>query len=239
MISDSTIKKLVDKYQTTALNIQREYFQHLFLSYFYQQPKSQNIFFKGGTALRIIYDSPRFSQDLDFNSAFINLKEIESLVLETLSQMEKENIKFNLEEGKPTTGGFLGLISFKGFTNPLTIQLDISQRDEEKKGEVVSITGDFVPAYNLISVTRHQLVFEKVRALLERKKPRDFYDLYFILRKGLLKPEEKSILPQALNILKESEINFEAELKEFLPKSHWMIIRDFKSILEQEIKKFL
>jgi predicted nucleotidyltransferase component of viral defense system len=239
MILDTTVKNLVDKYQTNELNIQREYFQHLFLSYFYRQPNSKYIFFKGGTALRIIFGSPRFSQDLDFNSAFISFKGIESLVLETLSSMEKENIKFILDEGKPTAGGFLSLISLEGFTKPLTIQLDISQRDEENKGEVVAITSDFVPPYNVISATKHQLVYEKVRALLERKKPRDFYDLYFILRKGLLKPVEKSVLPKTLQVLKESDINFDAELKEYLPKSHWAIIRDFKTILEREIENFL
>ena len=80
MISEKTIKELTQKYQTTEINIIREYCQHLFLSYFYQKRKSEQIYFKGGTALRIIYNSPRFSEDLDFtgihNIAYYEIEDI-------------------------------------------------------------------------------------------------------------------------------------------------------------------
>lgn len=239
MISEETILNLTNKYQTNVINVRREYFQHLFLSYFYQQPKAENIFFKGGTALRLLYNSPRFSEDLDFNSAFIDYEGIEALVLETLSQMEKENVKFSIKEGKPTSGGFLATISFEGFAQPIDIQIEISQREAEKKGEVVAIANDFVPTYNVISVTEKQLVFEKLHALLERGKPRDFYDLYFLLRARLPMPQKKEVFPKVLAALKEKDMNFEAELKQYLPKSHWAIIRDFKTNLEREINRFI
>lgn len=239
MISEETILTLANKYQTNVINVRREYFQHLFLSYFYQQPKAENIFFKGGTNLRLLYNSPRFSEDLDFNSGFINYEGIESLVLETLSQMEKENVKFSIKEGKPTSGGFLATISFEGFSSPVDIQIEISQREEEKKGEVVAIANDFIPTYNVVSVTEQQLVFGKLKALLERKKPRDFYDLYFLLRSRLPIPEKKELFPKVLAALKEKNINFEAELKQFLPKSHWAIMRDFKVTLAREIQRFI
>ncbi len=239
MISEDTIKALIIKYQTTEDNVRREYYQHLFLSYFYQQPKSEDIFFKGGTALRILHNSLRFSEDLDFNSAFIDYKGIESLVIDTLSQMKKENIKFNLKEGNPTSGGFIGTVSFEEIANPITIQIEISQREEEKKGEVVAVTSDFIPPYNVISVTEQQLVFEKIRALLDRKTPRDFYDLYFILRKQFPIQHSKKVLPQVLKLLKESNINFEGELRQFLPRSQWAIIRDFKTNLTREISRFI
>lgn len=239
MISEEIIQTLTSKYQTNEINVKREYFQHLFLSYFYQQPKAENIFFKGGTALRLLHSSPRFSEDLDFNSAFIDYKGIETLVLETLAQMEKENIKFSIKEGKPTSGGFLASISFEGFAEPVDIQIDISQREEEKKGEVVAVINDFVPAYNVVTVTEIQLVFEKLRALLERKKPRDFYDLYFLLRKQIPIPQKKELFPKVLEVLKKKDINFKGELRQYLPRSHWMIIKDFKKSLEREIQRFL
>lgn len=34
---------------------------------FYQEKEAEAILFKGGTALRLIYQSPRFSEDLDFS----------------------------------------------------------------------------------------------------------------------------------------------------------------------------
>lgn len=235
MISEDLIIELTNKYQTSEQNVRREYFQHLFLSYFYQQPKAANIFFKGGTALRLLYNSPRFSEDLDFNCAFIKLDEIEQLLLDTLAQMEKENIRFVLTEAKQTTGGFLSIISFEAFEMSIDIQIEISLREEEKKGEIFSVSNDFIPPYNVVAVTEVELISGKIRALLQRKKARDFYDLYFILRSRLSVSNKKELFPQVLNILKKTDINFGKDLKQFLPKSHWVIIKDFKLTLEREI----
>ena len=46
-------------------------------------------------------------------------------------------------------------------------------------------------------------------------------------------------MPKVIEALKKKDdINFEKELKEFLPRSHWAIIRDFKQTLEKEIQRF-
>ncbi|MDP2633077.1 MAG: nucleotidyl transferase AbiEii/AbiGii toxin family protein [Candidatus Curtissbacteria bacterium] len=238
MISEDSIKNLTNKFQTSEINIRREYFQHLFLSYFYQQSAASNIYFKGGTALKLLYQSPRFSEDLDFNSANISYKGIEELLLDTLSQIEKENISFNLKEAKQTSGGFLAWISFEAFEKPVELKIEISLREEEKKGEIVGVINDFIPTYNVVAATETQLVFEKIRALLVRKKPRDFYDLYFLLRKGLPIPKRGELIPQITKALDEKNFNFEVELKEFLPRSQWAIIKDFKTTLEREINRF-
>jgi len=76
MISNEALQALATKLQTTELNVRREYFQHLFLSYFYQQPLTDRIYFKGGSALRMLYHSPRFSEDLDFSSSVTGLLRI-------------------------------------------------------------------------------------------------------------------------------------------------------------------
>ncbi|MBI4079142.1 MAG: nucleotidyl transferase AbiEii/AbiGii toxin family protein [Candidatus Levybacteria bacterium] len=237
MISEEQIKKLATKYQTIEPNIRREYFQHLFLSYFYQQEQASTIYFKGGTALRILYKSPRFSEDLDFTASMIDVKAIESLLIGTLAQLERENISVSLKESTPTSGGFLAIISFNAFEQVMHMQLEISLRVGEKRGEILAIASDYVPAYNIFALAKEQLVDEKIQALLNRKKPRDFYDLYFIMRANLLPPQKKDILHQVLQVLQNSDLNFEHELKLFLPKTHWLIIRDFKNTLEREIRR--
>ena len=238
MISEEFISNLANKYQTNVLNVRREYFQHIFLSYFYQQPKAQHIYFKGGTALRILHNSPRFSEDLDFSSPFITFKEIEDLLLDTLSCIEKENIGFTVKESKQTSGEFLAIVSFEAFLPSIDVKIEVSFRKVEKEGEVVAVTNnDYVPPYTVVSVTEHQLVFGKIRALLDRKKPRDFYDLYFILRSRLIIVQKGEVLSKALMTLNESDINFEKELKQFLPQSHWPIIRDFKATLRKELER--
>ncbi len=237
MITQEQIIKFANQYQTTEVNILREYYQHIFLSYFYQQPQTNDIYFKGGTALRLVHRSPRFSEDLDF-SANISKEEIEEALSATLVKIEKEGIPTDLQEAKTTTGGYLATMLFQKDPG-VAIQIEISLREGDKRGESATITNDFIPNYTVFALAQDQLVDQKIEALLARKKPRDFYDLYFILRANLLPPQKKSILSQVLTALHQTDINFENELKEFLPKTHWAIIRDFKVTLEREINRFV
>ncbi len=81
MISIETLEKLSKQYQIALFpNIVREYFQHLFLAELYKFPDAGKLLFKGGTALRIVYGSPRFSEDLDFSLFGVEQKEIKSFV---------------------------------------------------------------------------------------------------------------------------------------------------------------
>ncbi len=236
MITHDLILKLANKYQTTEVNIRREYFQHLFLSYFYQQTQASVIYFKGGTALRMIYKSPRFSEDLDFSAAYSDIKPIEEAVVRALSQVEKENVKVALIESKETSGGYLGAINFE---DQVVLHLQISIREGDKTGRIVTIINDFVPTYTVMVLSKDELVYEKMTALFNRQKARDFYDLYFMLRANLVVLEKRNLLKKAHELLKATKVNFESELKQYLPKSHWVVIRDFRSALEQEIERFI
>lgn len=241
MISEEKIRKLARQFQTTELNVKREYFQHLFLSYFYQRKNSEKVCFKGGTALRIIYQSPRFSEDLDFSSSIRSISVIEKMVVETLAEVEREGIVTEIKETKKTSGGYLAEIIFEAGGRPVAILLEISFRGDGGKGESVTIASSFIPPYIIEQLDKNQLVEEKINALLSRKKPRDFFDIYFILRAGLLTVSKRSILSNVLNILKSNKtrLNFSRELKQFLPRSHWAIVKNFPAALEREIKRFL
>lgn len=240
MLTEEQIKTIAKRQQTSELNTRREYVLHLFLSYFYQQPQASNIFFKGGTALRIIYKSPRFSEDLDFGSPLQDIHEIETAVLDTLQAIEKEGIQTEITESKETTGGYLAIILFHLGEQHVSVQLEISFREKDIIGEAVTIPpNDFIPTYSIVRIAQELLVKGKLHALLTREKPRDYYDLYFMLRANLLIPENRHILPQILQKLKISKLNFEGELKQFLPQSHWLIVRDFKTTVEREIQRFV
>lgn len=239
MISNDAFRDLAHKYQTTELNVRREYIQHLFLSYFYQQSQTDKIYFKGGTALRMLYDSPRFSEDLDFSSSLTSIHPIEQAVLEALAEIERENIRPELQESKRTSGGYLAIMTFQLQADTVSLQLDISLREGRKRGEPITVASSYIPAFTVIALVREQLVEEKVKALLSRQKARDFYDLYFILRANLLPAKEKKVLLQVAKTLQQSHLNFEKELKEFLPKSHWALIRTFRTTLERELERYV
>jgi predicted nucleotidyltransferase component of viral defense system len=246
MISTDFIKKLAVKNQTTELNILREYLQHLFLSYFYQKPSSEKILFKGGTALKFIYGSPRFSEDLDFSATKISFKKIEGILLATLADIEKENLAVQVNEAKATSGGYLAIYRGKILGEEIKIQLEISLRRKKIQKEAALITQEFLPSYTLIYLSEKELVAEKIKALLERGKARDWYDLYFILRKGLeidfkvLGIKREDLKKISLGKLKKVELSFfQKELKPLLPISHQQILRNFKKNLEREIERHI
>ena len=66
MIDQSQLSDLVKKYQTNSTVILREYVQLLLLETLYGIKGSENFIFKGGTAVHLVFDAPRFSEDLDF-----------------------------------------------------------------------------------------------------------------------------------------------------------------------------
>lgn len=239
MISREMIKKLSIKYQTTEQNIIREYFQHLFLQYFYKQKQSEKICFKGGTALRMIYQSPRFSEDLDMSSEIKKISVIEGLVLAAALEIEREGVKVKIKESKKTSGGYLAVIHFFYDNQFVPVQLEISLRKGKIKGETAMVAGDFLPPYTLIQLSLNELIEEKIKALISRKKPRDFYDIYFLLRANLISTAKKNLLVSVLDVLESVNISFGRELKIFLPKSHWPVIKNFSDILKREIKKHI
>lgn len=248
MISQETIQKLAIKYQTSEFpNIIREYFQHFFLSQLYKIENTENILFKGGTALRIIYGSPRFSEDLDFSIFGVELCRqrdfIEDVFTAVLSEIEKIGIKVELGP-KPgsTSEGYYGDASFQIYEYPsVRVSINISSRNgRELKGEVDSVANEFVPTYNIFHLSQTEIINEKVfGALLQRKKARDFYDLYFIMRKGLLNNEQKKQLNGVKDkiILETEKIDFKSELSVLLPQDQQAIIKDFKTVLLSELKR--
>lgn len=240
MLSNETIVKLSAQFQTSELNLRREYFQHLFLSLFYQQEGMDEVFFKGGTALRLIYNSPRFSEDLDFDSPLPDVKRIESAIVSALAEAQKDGTKTELDEAKETSGGYLSTMRFSALGYTIPIRIEISFRERKREGSPAIIASDIFPEYTLMQLNEEQLADGKIRALLDRKKPRDFYDFYFLLRHNMLPEKNKGeILRQALDVLEKSSFQFDDDLKEFLPKSHHMIIRDFRKMLERDIGRYI
>ena len=263
MIEPETLDRIARQEQTSLFpNIVREYVQHLFLTELYQLPGSEKLLFKGGTALRIVYNSPRFSEDLDFSLFGVAHNEIKSFVehlfVSVLAKIEGTGIKIEISnKSTPTSGGYVGLATLhtEGYA-PINIEINISSRNGDNvQGEVDSITNNFVPtytlyhfpstysvAYTLYHLPQEKLVDEKVfGALIERKKPRDYYDLYFMMRKGMLSVDQKG----RLALIKEEiisgskQINFQSELGTFLPVGQQAIIRDFSQTLEREMRNQL
>ena len=244
MIEKRQVQNLALDWQTTTDNVVREYFQQLFLSRLYQEKDSDGLLFKGGTALRIIWQSPRFSEDLDFTGVNIGIKSIETLMEEPLANIEMEGVATEIVESKTTSGGYLAIFKFEASDYKSQVQVEVSLRNGKKGlGTATLIQSNLVVPYTLIHLKEEILVVEKIQACLTRGKARDFYDLYFILRSRMAFQEafirDKQLKAKILKVVKSGKIDFKRELKDLLPVNQHMIIKGFPGILIAEIERNL
>lgn len=236
MLSQRVINDIAIKWQTSEFNVVREYFQHIFLSSLYQMSESDGLAFKGGTALRIAFGSPRFSEDLDFSSN-ITSYHLKSLFNQVILSVRKNGLNIIVEENKPTSGGFLAIYRAKIHECDTTISLNASTRSKAAN-EAILISSPFASPYQCLILKTEDLVAEKVQAALTRKKPRDFFDIYFLLRErrglnAIIKLRER--LLQIIEKLDAKSI--QKELKQFLPVSHHKIITSLPEVLKNELKR--
>lgn len=249
MITNERLEELAKQYHMSVFpNMVREYFQHAFLERLYKLPMSEQLLFKGGTALRIIYGSPRFSEDLDFSlfGSARGVKEVvETLFVKVLAEIERVGIRVEIgEKSDATSGGYFGVATFNLFEYPpIGVEINVSARNgRDIRGEVDNVANDFVSTYTVIHLPQKELVEEKIfGALRERKKPRDYYDLYYLMRRGMLAADQKKKLAEVKEdiIGGAQRIDFRTELGSFLPADQQVIIRDFAATLTAEMERQL
>ena len=246
MISDTQLKQLSQYFKIDKFTIFREYLQILFLNYLYKERESEKIYFKGGTCLHLCYGSPRFSEDLDF-STILSKKKIESLLKKTIKnfQLEVPEVKLNfIYQGKKSLRFRLKYQS-KFLKYPQTIRLDFSQEKNFLEPNIFSLKTKFpIVFFSLISCQKEEeILVEKIRAFLYRRKGRDIFDLWYLLDKKVLinqkllekklkitgsKFGENSFLKKIKNY---PEKKIYLDLAKFLPTNYRKIIPDLKERL--------
>lgn len=188
MISRDQINELSKRFAIDEFTVIKEYLQVVFLSILYSANESQKIYFKGGTAIRLLLKSGRFSEDLDF-TALLSAKELDKLTNETVKKMGLTVPGISLKRTQETDISYTAILSYSpvGSKYPLTIHLDFSLREKPETSEEDVLETDFPIAPQ--PVIRHmawvEVLSEKIRAFLYREKGRDMYDLWFLLSKGV------------------------------------------------------
>lgn len=193
MLTRKQIEKIALKNRVPLFTQERDYVQSVFLSLLYS--KTTGLIFKGGTCLRIAYSSPRYSEDMDFNS---NLGEDEAYnTLETaVKELEYFGIRAQIRNKRMSRSGFGFALSYMG---PLyegrditkgMVRIDVSLRGETVLEERVMVRSEYddVKMFVISAASLDHIFAEKVRALLVRGMARDLYDLWFLLERGV-KPD--------------------------------------------------
>ena len=193
MITSDFILEKARQSKIDRFSVLREYLQLLFLRYFYEEKNLDfKAFFKGGTSIRFLYNSFRFSEDLDF-TIIGKAEKIGSWLWTFLPRLEKEaglTVTIKDEKNFEEAGWGYRLV-FQGelAKQPLGIRLDFSMREKPLEPEVsfVSVFDYPVSPLPLVNhLSREEILAEKVRAIVVRGKPRDLFDLWFLLKQGTL-----------------------------------------------------
>jgi predicted nucleotidyltransferase component of viral defense system len=192
MLSDNQLNQYSRLVKIDKVTVFREYLQLAFLLNFYRNEKLKHTYFKGGSCLRLIFGSGRFSEDLDFSS---NLKteEINSRIAAAVKELSHE---FSSISVKPidSLAGISRKIQVQTQLAPFptTIKLDFSDRDQILDPEISTPKTDY--PFSILTPIPHlslkEILAEKVRSIMSRNKGRDLYDLYYLLaRKVDFDPE--------------------------------------------------
>ncbi|MBN1373776.1 nucleotidyl transferase AbiEii/AbiGii toxin family protein [Candidatus Dojkabacteria bacterium] len=185
MITQEQVKEFAGRYKINESIVLREFVQITFLKELYEQKFSEKIFFKGGTAIRLLYGGKRFSEDLDFT---VNLPEKEFTArINSLFKSLNKKYPFEFKERKTLAGKtYLLTASHPFFKNKIFVKLDFSLRENVLqpvknilKTEYPIVFGGFVR-----SLSKDEIIAEKIRAILSRDKPRDLYDLWILQELG-------------------------------------------------------
>ncbi|MCG2692048.1 nucleotidyl transferase AbiEii/AbiGii toxin family protein, partial [Microgenomates group bacterium] len=172
MINLITLKELSIKKQIDQSSVFREILQIAWLNQFYRLPAGRRVWFKGGTCLKLLYGSNRFSEDLDFNTKLTS-RQIAAAVNLATDKLQMDFPGITVKPLNSIAGVVHKLYLPTKFSyQPLTIRLDFSLREKALLPEKQVISTD-LPVLSVTLINHfnpREILAEKYRAILKRKK---------------------------------------------------------------------
>jgi predicted nucleotidyltransferase component of viral defense system len=237
MLSLSQIEEQYpEKLRPFKRGLLREYLQYKILEIIFNSEYANKLSFLGGTALRIVYENTRFSEDLDFDN--FGLSEEEFSKIAAIIQRGLEGQGLTVEMKVVAKGAFRCNIRL----SRILFENELSGHPEEKiliHIDTVSHDFDYKPdkkilnkfdVFSEIFVTPLDIILsQKFYAIMNRKraKGRDFFDVVFL--QSRTKPNYE-YLKEKIDVSNGTELKVKlaTELKNL----------DFKE-LGQDVKNFL
>lgn len=249
------------------INFLKEQVQHIVLAIIYNHKQYKHIVFKGGSALRILYNLPRLSEDLDFDQKIegFNIVDLEKAIAYELKNRYFPPLETKIQNNKRLYLKFPVLKNFGLAKSQESDKLYVKLEIDQGILPFAELDLTSISRFGVNFVARHYdlptLMTGKIHAFLYRIwfkgkqqevdiKGRDFYDLYWFLSNGI-KPNWKA-LKAATGITNEAALKKEIykrikssvtptklayDLNNFLPDTHF--VTDFANNYPQIIGKFL
>jgi len=199
-MKDIAVKQALAQTTPVArLNILREYLQAFALRSLHESGAFLQLSFVGGTALRFLYNLPRFSEDMDFSLENADGYKPERWMKKIKRDFEAAGFKINLtwNDKKTVHVGWLRVAE-------LLKEVELSNLDEQKISIKLEVDTrppagavretNMVNRYMLFLVRHYDLpslMAGKIHAVLVRNYPkgRDWYDLmWYLSQRPVIKP---------------------------------------------------
>lgn len=187
-MDETTLRKMAGKLKFSVGNLEKDFMLTKILYEISKNELKDKLVFKGGTALNKLYfNYYRLSEDLDFTSVGIGIKHIRK----SIRKIAKE-LKIELKDENITKYSYVTVFRFIGPLNyPNSINIDINTSEKLVLPPVKKKVLHFydIPPFEIQTMNLRGLIAEKIRSLIQRKKPRDYYDVWFTIKRnsGLLK----------------------------------------------------
>lgn len=215
--------KLASEIGIDVEQVIREEAELFVLKELFESPFYDRLVFKGGTALRLVYGSCRFSEDLDFSLT----KKIEFSDFQgAIESLIKKDERFSVKDlaGKYYT--YLAQIRVKEpwRAAALSIKVEVSKRViPDKPSDYVNMLAKS-PATNISIMVRtftlERMLADKLKTAEERKMPRDIFDIWFIC--------QKINQPFTLKNFGYPKGRIRQELRKFLPLRFYPVVEELE-----------
>lgn len=161
--------------------IWKDYLQDILLHLLYR--KMPGMVFSGGTCIWKIMKGDRFSEDIDAYASPVP-EDIAEYLKKELALL---GINCSILKKKKTSNMLFLKFALSFPTHPreilLSLEILFDKPKETKKATLYSPYPD-IPPVEVVILSAEEMLANKVSAIHKRDRPRDVYDLYFLLRMG-------------------------------------------------------
>ena len=219
-MDQNLVESLAERLKIAVEQVVREEFELSLLKSLFESGIGKALVFKGGTALRLAFGSPRFSDDLDFSAS----SAVPEAAFRTAARAALKGLpEATLVDALAKRFTLFALYRFDVpyIARPFSIKVEVSSREESRRqageSELRLLSSEITNLTVLARVaTLERALEDKKAAFAARRQPRDLYDLWFISQKlGLpFKADLAGFDPRIVR----------RELRKYLPRTHWSVI---------------
>lgn len=201
MLSKEEIMRIAGEKDLNPSAISKDYVLGWILFGISKSSIGDNLIFKGGTALSKIHfpEGWRLSEDLDFTLVDnVAPETLEKILKEEVPKIIKDAIGMDLRlKDRPYSneGFYQSRFQYDGPLGKDTVKIKITREQTIGELETKKMPQVFdYPSFDVRVYSLDEILAEKIRSIIQRKKIRDYYDVWRLLKTGKFNKEKVKLL---------------------------------------------